>query len=94
VSIYAAAAPSYSVECQLGASLGANGERKDLSGSTRATEPIMRRFIEIFIADASGATAIEYALIGSLIAIVLVGALTALGTGLSSEFGEVSSAMK
>jgi pilus assembly protein Flp/PilA len=47
-----------------------------------------------FRGDESGATAIEYALIASLIALVLVVALTSLGTGLSSEFTEVSSALK
>ena len=47
-----------------------------------------------FFADQRGATAIEYALIASLIAVAIVGALTALGTGLSSEFGEVSGYLK
>ncbi len=47
-----------------------------------------------FVRDDGGATAIEYALIGSLLALVLVGALTALGTGLSSEFTEISGAIK
>jgi len=47
-----------------------------------------------FFGDDEGATAIEYALLGSLLALVLVGALTALGTGLSSEFTEISGVMK
>jgi pilus assembly protein Flp/PilA len=47
-----------------------------------------------FVRDENGATAIEYALIASLIAVALVGVLTALGTGLSSEFAEVSGALK
>jgi pilus assembly protein Flp/PilA len=47
-----------------------------------------------FIADESGATAIEYALMGSLIAIALVTVLTSLGGQLSAEFSEVSSALK
>jgi pilus assembly protein Flp/PilA len=47
-----------------------------------------------FVADEQGATAIEYALIGSLIAIVLVTVLTNLGTRLSAEFSEISSALK
>jgi pilus assembly protein Flp/PilA len=53
----------------------------------------MRNFNR-FIADESGATAIEYALLGSLIAIVLVTILGSLGTRLSAEFSEVSSALK
>ena len=47
-----------------------------------------------FVANESGATAIEYALIASLIAIALVTILTNLGTKLSDEFSEVSSALK
>ena len=47
-----------------------------------------------FWKDESGATAIEYALIASLIAIALVAILGALGTQLSAEFSEVSSALK
>ena len=44
--------------------------------------------------DDRGATAIEYALIASLIAVVLVTVLTNLGSGLSSEFSEVSGVLK
>jgi len=47
-----------------------------------------------FVANESGATAIEYALIASLIAIALVTILTSLGSRLSSEFSEISSALK
>ncbi|MBK7757723.1 MAG: Flp family type IVb pilin [Deltaproteobacteria bacterium] len=36
--------------------------------------------IKSFISDESGATAIEYGLIASLIAVAIIGALTALGT--------------
>jgi len=52
------------------------------------------RSLKMYIQDESGATAIEYALIASLIAVALVGVLTSLGTRLSSEFTEVSSALK
>jgi pilus assembly protein Flp/PilA len=44
--------------------------------------------------DERGATAIEYALISSLIALVLVAALTNLGSALSTEFSEVSGVLK
>ena len=47
-----------------------------------------------FLSAQDGATAIEYALIASLIAVFLIGALSALGTNLSSEFAEVGSAFK
>ena len=42
--------------------------------------------IRALFSDQEGATAIEYALIASLIAVFLIGALSALGTNLSSEF--------
>jgi pilus assembly protein Flp/PilA len=54
----------------------------------------MRNFWKAFLANDSGATAIEYALISSLIAITLVTVLTNLGKGLSTEFSEVSGTLK
>jgi pilus assembly protein Flp/PilA len=54
----------------------------------------MLKPFKIFAADDSGATAIEYALIASLIAVFIIGALQVLGTGISSEFTEVSGALK
>jgi pilus assembly protein Flp/PilA len=54
----------------------------------------MIKSLKSFVANESGATAIEYALIASLIAVFLIGALSALGTKLSSEFNEVGSALK
>ncbi len=54
----------------------------------------MSTLMRKFAANQDGATAIEYALISSLIAIVLVTVLTNLGTRLSAEFSEVSSALK
>jgi pilus assembly protein Flp/PilA len=52
------------------------------------------KFVKLFASDESGATAIEYALIASLIAIALVTILGSLGTRLSQEFSEISSALK
>ncbi len=46
------------------------------------------------LADDAGATAIEYALMSSLIALAIVVALSALGSQLSNEFSEVSGALK
>jgi pilus assembly protein Flp/PilA len=54
----------------------------------------MAAYFNRFSADESGATAIEYALIASLIAIALVTILGTLGTRLSGEFSEVSSALQ
>lgn len=47
-----------------------------------------------FPREESGATAIEYALMSSLIAVFIVGSLQVLGTHLSSEFAEVAGALK
>lgn len=46
-----------------------------------------------FLRDDSGATAIEYGLIAALIAVVIIGALTTLGTTLSSKFSNIASAV-
>ncbi len=54
----------------------------------------MIKSLKSFVNNESGATAIEYALIASLIAVFLIGALSALGTKLSSEFAEVGGALK
>ncbi len=47
-----------------------------------------------FAKDERGATAIEYALLCGLIAVFIVGSLSALGTSVSNEFSEVAVAMK
>jgi pilus assembly protein Flp/PilA len=54
----------------------------------------MIKSLKVFVSDESGATAIEYALIASLIAVALVTILTNLGTALSTEFSEVSGVLK
>jgi pilus assembly protein Flp/PilA len=43
-----------------------------------------------FLKDESGATAIEYGLIASLIAVAIIAILTTLGTDLSTKFQAVS----
>ena len=54
----------------------------------------MSAFLKSFVSDQSGATAMEYALISALIAVFIIGAVSALGTNLSSEYAEISSALK
>ncbi len=49
--------------------------------------------IRFFMKEDNGATAIEYGLIASLIAVVIVVALTSLGTGLSSTFTTVANSL-
>ena len=50
----------------------------------------MKNIFARFVRDESGATAIEYGLIAALIAVVVIGAVTAVGTNLSSTFTTVS----
>lgn len=47
-----------------------------------------------FMRDENGATAIEYGLIASLIAVAIIGAVTTMGTKLSTTFGSVNSKLK
>ncbi len=53
----------------------------------------MKKFISKFMSDESGATAIEYGLIAALIAVVIIAAVTALGTNISAAFTDVSTAI-
>ena len=47
-----------------------------------------------FLQDESGATAIEYGLIASLIAVAVIGILTTTGTNLSNVFNMVATNLK
>jgi pilus assembly protein Flp/PilA len=47
-----------------------------------------------FIKDESGATAIEYGLIAALIAVVIITAVTTVGTNLSGTFTTVAGSIK
>jgi pilus assembly protein Flp/PilA len=54
----------------------------------------MNRLLARFFTDETGATAIEYALIASGIAVVIVGAVQGLGTSVNDMYGSVLAAMK
>jgi len=54
----------------------------------------MIKAVRSFIHDDSGATAIEYGLIAALIAVVIIGAVTAVGTSLSATFQTVAGSIK
>ena len=54
----------------------------------------MNRSVKQFLRDESGATAIEYGLIAALIAVVIITAVTAVGTNLSGTFKTVASSVK
>jgi pilus assembly protein Flp/PilA len=49
--------------------------------------------LKSFVADESGATAIEYGLIAALVSVAAVVALTSMGTSLSNMFTTVSTAL-
>ncbi len=47
-----------------------------------------------FLSDESGVTAIEYALIASLIAVTIIGVVTTVGTNISTVFTEIGNTLK
>jgi len=53
----------------------------------------MTKFVTPFMKDESGATAIEYGLIVALIAVVIITAVTAVGTNLNTKFNSINSAL-
>ena len=54
----------------------------------------MNKLFARFATDESGATAIEYGLIASLISVAIIVAVTAVGTSLTTTFGKVSNQLK
>ena len=50
--------------------------------------------VRMFLGEESGATAIEYALIASLIAMVIIVAVQVVGTKVSTVFTEVGNSLK
>lgn len=50
----------------------------------------MSKFVTRFLKDESGATAIEYGLIAALIAVVIITAVTSIGTTLNTKFEDVN----
>jgi pilus assembly protein Flp/PilA len=53
----------------------------------------MNKFIARFLKDESGATAIEYGLIAAGIAVVIIAAVTAVGSNLTSTFSSAALAV-
>ena len=54
----------------------------------------MRKLLARFLADQSGATAIEYCLIAAGISIVIVTVVNGMGTQLNNKYTAVSTALK
>ena len=53
----------------------------------------MPHLIKRFVKDESGATAIEYGLIVALIAVVIITAITTVGTNLSTKFDSAATSI-
>jgi pilus assembly protein Flp/PilA len=53
----------------------------------------MKNLFSRFVADESGVTAIEYGLIAALIAVIIIGAVTTVGTKLSGTFSTVATSL-
>jgi pilus assembly protein Flp/PilA len=54
----------------------------------------MKALVSRFLKDESGATAIEYGLIASLIAVAIITAATTLGTNISATFNSVANSIQ
>jgi pilus assembly protein Flp/PilA len=54
----------------------------------------MRNLLKSFIADQSGATAIEYGLIAAIVSVGLITALTSLKTNLQTTYNTIGNAVK
>jgi pilus assembly protein Flp/PilA len=54
----------------------------------------LKRLVQKFWSDESGATAIEYGLIAAGIALAIITVVNSLGTSLNDKFGSISSSLK
>ena len=63
------------------------------SSKSNAGSHTMKNLFTRFAADQSGATAIEYGLIAGLISVVIITALTTIGTRLNNKFNAVGNAL-
>ena len=54
----------------------------------------MTRLLKAFLADESGATAIEYGLIAALIAVVIITGLTTVGTTLNTKLDSIATSLR
>lgn len=53
----------------------------------------MKKVLRAFWADENGATAIEYGLIAALISVVIILAVTSIGTNLNTAFNKIATAL-
>jgi pilus assembly protein Flp/PilA len=75
-------------------------EVKSVATRCRYNQPVstedihMTTLVKRFLADDTGATAIEYGLIAAGIAVAIIATVQALGTNLNSTFSTVSTSLK
>jgi pilus assembly protein Flp/PilA len=60
----------------------------------RREDTIMKKTLKTFLADESGATAIEYGLIAAGIALAIITVVNGMGSRLNAKFGSISSSLK
>ena len=53
----------------------------------------MKNLFSRFVADESGVTAIEYGLIAALVAVIIIGAVSTVGTNLKATFSTVANSL-
>ena len=68
-------------------------DRRRLDPRCQSTEATMQNLFSRFVRDESGATAIEYGLIATLIALAIIAAVTATGNALKLTFSSVSAGL-
>jgi pilus assembly protein Flp/PilA len=76
--------------CQQGDNCSLSGDFPAPPANALYQETAMFDHIRKFVAEDSGATAIEYGLIAALISVAIITAATALGSGLSATFNSVA----
>ncbi len=54
----------------------------------------LARKFRLISGNENGATAIEYGLLAALIAVVIIGAVTSIGTNLSTKFNSVATSLQ
>jgi pilus assembly protein Flp/PilA len=62
-------------------------------GPTRREDSQMLRLIRRYAADETGASAVEYGLVATLIAVAIIGAMTTLGLNLVDKANEIAEAI-
>ena len=67
----------------------------DVERATRRPEEAgLKRIVLRFLADESGATAIEYGLIAAGISLAIIAAVNGIGGNLSTKFGDINTSLK